>query len=322
MAPSGHGYARPCGALQAWLSGERQPPITKIRAAAALLGIPERDVAQAIAGCDTQKQAINERAQRRNAEACARERTRYANDEAYRKKVNAYNTRKTRGKIAAGKASYRTLVQCGLIPASEQAERRERLRSEGKRREVAGRRAKRVANGHGVSLDGRFASWRTVIKELRALRAGINAEFTRQGQIGARRLAAQCTPEEKAERLRLKWQTATQRRRQRERQAAGDGITRQEWVGVMAAWDYRCAYCGVHRSHIRDKDRRMDLEIEHVVPMPHGPNALRNIVPACKPCNSSKGNRDLLVWAAIRSLYLDPRVIEVYNQNTACAAKT
>ena len=87
------------------------------------------------------------------------------------------------------------------------------------------------------------------------------------------------------------------------------------WFALMREWGYRCAYCNAHRSEIRDPSRKMDLEIEHVVPMPLGPNSPCNIVPACKCCNSSKSDSDLLDWARWRGLSLSSRVLAVYQSN-------
>jgi len=58
------------------------------------------------------------------------------------------------------------------------------------------------------------------------------------------------------------------------------------WKKVLVLFDYKCLYC-------RDEANTLD----HVVPEDRGgTNHITNCVPACKRCNSSKGNRDLLVW--------------------------
>lgn len=62
-------------------------------------------------------------------------------------------------------------------------------------------------------------------------------------------------------------------------------LTLEEWLDVCKRYDYRCAYCG----------RRMPLEQDHVVAITkNGPHTKDNVVPACKHCNSSKGNRSSL----------------------------
>jgi hypothetical protein len=65
------------------------------------------------------------------------------------------------------------------------------------------------------------------------------------------------------------------------------GLTRDEWNLVRAAFAERCAYC----------QSRGRLQMDHVVPMSHrGPHRFDNVVPACRPCNYSKGSKSLDEW--------------------------
>jgi hypothetical protein len=75
-------------------------------------------------------------------------------------------------------------------------------------------------------------------------------------------------------------------------------ITKNEWENCKNYFNYRCAYCGLaieehyiiyngilklgdfHRDHADDEGR----------------NDLSNCIPACKSCNTSKSNKDLLEW--------------------------
>lgn len=61
-------------------------------------------------------------------------------------------------------------------------------------------------------------------------------------------------------------------------------LTKAGWEEIKDKYDHRCAYC--HRQMQR-------LEMDHVKPLSKGgTHTAANIVPACKSCNSSKGNRD------------------------------
>jgi len=112
---------------------------------------------------------------------------------------------------------------------------------------------------------------------------------------------------------RLRWQEATHRRRSLE---AGASITVIEWRECMADWAYRCAYCNRHRREFRDAERRMDIEMDHVVPLSNGGRHIAgNIVPACKSCNSSKGNSDVLQWMARLRLTISDKLMSVYEIN-------
>ena len=102
------------------------------------------------------------------------------------------------------------------------------------------------------------------------------------------------------------------RRRQRVHKAGGEDYTTAEWYARMKEYGYKCVYCGAKR----DRSLRFgELTLEHVVPMPIGPNELSNIVPACHRCNSSKGDRDLLDWLKGQDVEkVDSRVYEIYRR--------
>jgi 5-methylcytosine-specific restriction endonuclease McrA len=58
-------------------------------------------------------------------------------------------------------------------------------------------------------------------------------------------------------------------------------------TAIMARWNYACAYCGAHATHL-----------DHVHPLSKGgADAEHNIVPACQRCNLSKGAKTLAEWS-------------------------
>jgi 5-methylcytosine-specific restriction endonuclease McrA len=64
-------------------------------------------------------------------------------------------------------------------------------------------------------------------------------------------------------------------------------ITEADWLSLLDRHRHRCAYCGGAGP----------LSVEHVIPVTRGGrHTLGNIVPVCKPCNSSKGARLLSEW--------------------------
>jgi 5-methylcytosine-specific restriction endonuclease McrA len=86
---------------------------------------------------------------------------------------------------------------------------------------------------------------------------------------------------------RPKKNLANQRRRARLRDSCSPGVSLDTWLHLCAIHDDRCAYC----------DEIKPLTIDHVVPISRGGrDEAGNVVPACKPCNSSKGNRLLSEW--------------------------
>lgn len=72
-------------------------------------------------------------------------------------------------------------------------------------------------------------------------------------------------------------------KRKHQIKSANCTITRDQWLAIKAAFKNRCAYC--HQTFQR-------LEMDHVIPLSKlGPHSAENIVPACRKCNASKGNR-------------------------------
>ena len=76
----------------------------------------------------------------------------------------------------------------------------------------------------------------------------------------------------------------SEKRRAREANTS-NSLTQEEWEYIKVYFENKCAYCG--------KD--LSLERDHVIALTKGGGLeYGNIVPACKSCNSSKGNKDLL----------------------------
>ncbi len=80
---------------------------------------------------------------------------------------------------------------------------------------------------------------------------------------------------------------------------------------ALVAWDHRCAYCRrtaaeafAHRLSGADGDSysAIRLELDHFVPLARGgAHTEYNLVPACRSCNSSKGDRDPFAFLHDRS---------------------
>lgn len=61
-----------------------------------------------------------------------------------------------------------------------------------------------------------------------------------------------------------------------------------EWNAILAAWGYRCAYCGLAESEAGG------LTMDHVLAISRGGHhTFENTVPACKSCNCRKNNISL-----------------------------
>ncbi len=66
------------------------------------------------------------------------------------------------------------------------------------------------------------------------------------------------------------------------RKGAAGKYTRQEWLQLLAAYRYRCAYCNRRLT-------RKTGSADHIVPLGRGgTNWIENIVPSCLSCNQRK----------------------------------
>lgn len=67
-------------------------------------------------------------------------------------------------------------------------------------------------------------------------------------------------------------------------------LTQKQWEIILTAFSHCCAYCGVSIGCI-------GLVVEHAVPICRGGGTTwNNVVPACAPCNSSKGLSSRAAW--------------------------
>lgn len=75
-------------------------------------------------------------------------------------------------------------------------------------------------------------------------------------------------------------------------------LTSSQWEKIKSHFDNKCAYCGKEKQ----------LEMEHFIPLTKlGEFTHNNIIPACKSCNSSKGNKDFSEWYPTYRFYSKKR---------------
>ena len=71
-------------------------------------------------------------------------------------------------------------------------------------------------------------------------------------------------------------------------------LTSEEWLDILKEYDYKCAYCGC------DFDENTLPTKDHIIPISKGGhNVKENIVPACRSCNSKKGNKIIQSYSYI-----------------------
>lgn len=88
-------------------------------------------------------------------------------------------------------------------------------------------------------------------------------------------------------------------------------LTAQQWEATKKAFDYGCAYCGMFEErHLQEFGE--NLHQDHFVPLSKGGGyTLENIVPACRRCNSSKGDRLFEEWYPNYEFYDRKREIRI-----------
>ena len=142
------------------------------------------------------------------------------------------------------------------------------------------------------------AKWRSENRDrFKEMRASWNARNRDKRAAYCRRWRAN-NPEKKAQmwsdwyqKNKVRANANSRRYRVRKRSATGD-FSGEEWEAMKEMHEHRCAYC--HESG-------RELTQDHVVPLSKGgTHTWDNIAPACRFCNTSKKDRDLIEWLTWR----------------------
>lgn len=84
-----------------------------------------------------------------------------------------------------------------------------------------------------------------------------------------------------------------QKRRARKRKTISN-LTIDQWKEIKSRFDDSCAYCGENK----------ELSQDHFIPLIDGGDyTYKNIVPACRRCNSSKRDRKFEEWYHTKPFY-------------------
>ena len=96
----------------------------------------------------------------------------------------------------------------------------------------------------------------------------------------------------------------TQRNKFRDSGNYVEHISAQKIINRFALFNNCCAYCGSFEG--------LDLQIEHVIPRSkHGTHCMANIIPACRKCNTSKYNYDMVTWYKQQTFYTKERLNKI-----------
>lgn len=92
----------------------------------------------------------------------------------------------------------------------------------------------------------------------------------------------------------------------------------KDWENVKLYFDNSCAYCGMtEKEHIKKFNEQ--LHQEHFIPVSKGGGyTIDNIIPACRSCNSSKGEKDFKVWYPEHNHYSEEKerkILKYFGRN-------
>ena len=98
---------------------------------------------------------------------------------------------------------------------------------------------------------------------------------------------------------------------QKRRGEAEPGLSHQEWKEVLIYFGGACAYCGCTPK------RRQRLTKDHLQAVSAGgKTCLKNVVPACSSCNSSKGAEDFKEWFMRQPFFSQERLNRILKWHT------
>jgi 5-methylcytosine-specific restriction endonuclease McrA len=334
--------------LSTWNRGASAPSLTAkaINRAATILKTDKNTIASVMLGepCtilslinkrkEFQKLDVNEKAARKYH--CIPEIRNY-----YKEKNKRSALKRRKEKLESPHSlSYRQRRALGLVSEDEAKARLIERKTQKRERELEKRRLRRAAEieelkekrlikyGY-VTINNEKISIIDIISELRNMREKAEQAINRltlpsespteQWHYDDCKTAKEWGlkfPEKYREYKLLQWQENTEKRRARLLKAGGNGVLMSEFFEIMKSFDYRCAYCGAHRNEIRKRTgfTGVGLEMDHLIPIPVGRHEPENIVPACKSCNTSKSNKDLLAWGKWKSSPFSGRIQMMYNQ--------
>jgi 5-methylcytosine-specific restriction endonuclease McrA len=173
--------------------------------------------------------------------------------------------------------------------AEERNVRRRALYASDPERRKSANRAWWRANNSKTKLTSK--AWRAAHPERKeAIKAWLAANADkRKSSNDAWRLA-------NIEKVRASLRKNKHRRRARLRDSRSPGVSADDWSALTAHFQGCCAYCG-----------KSGTTIDHVIPISKGGrDEIGNVLPACRRCNSSKGNKDLAAWLNEKG-FTDPR---------------
>lgn len=117
----------------------------------------------------------------------------------------------------------------------------------------------------------------------------------------------------RADGTRKKWEDNNRdkiRQYNADRRHKNHKITNEELELMYEYFNSSCAYCGMTEDEHYSLHKQK-LHKEHV--NHNGSNGIENCVPACRPCNSSKSDRDFEEWYREREYFTEERYNKIID---------
>lgn len=101
----------------------------------------------------------------------------------------------------------------------------------------------------------------------------------------------------------------TNQKRRAQKKNLSASLSNEQWDYIQKHFDNKCCYCG----------KELPLAQDHFIALSYGGEYTRNnIVPACRSCNSSKGNKNFFEWYPKHRYYSkkrDKKILEFLGYN-------
>ena len=98
-------------------------------------------------------------------------------------------------------------------------------------------------------------------------------------------------------------------RRRSKKLLLSNTLTVSQWLDIKVEFNNKCCYCS----------KELPLEQEHFLAMTkNGEYTTNNIIPCCRSCNASKGNKDFFIWYPKQKYYSEVRetkILKYLNYN-------
>jgi len=214
-----------------------------------------------------------------------------------------------------------SLKESSNYTANRDAIREQKKKSYDKNKDESNARSReRYQNGGKEKKSAYYVENKDVISEKAAKRRDANRdsirsiarEYSKRPEVLKRKADdRKNNPEKYRKQYNLYYQgkgrerviSIVQRRHARKKNAVAT-LTPEQWIETLEHFDNCCVYCG---------EELINVQQDHVIPLSAGGGyTKKNMLPACKTCNSSKHSKELEVWYPKQPFFTPQRLAKIH----------